>query len=56
MYTFRNQQTNTIFSNFGNVSNSLRLTSNFVYRHILTSGVRWKPPNYPKTSKNIDFS
>ena len=41
---------------FQHFSNSLRLASNFVYRHILTSGVGWARPNCPKSSKNIDFS
>ena len=48
-------------TNFQNFSNSLRLTSNFVYRRILTSGVGWKAPNCPKSSKisifhDFDFS
>ena len=45
-----------LISKFSKKSISLRLTSNFVYRHMLTSGIAWRLPNYPKSSKNNDFS
>ena len=47
--------TQSNFSRFGYL-NLLRLRRKSWYRRILTSRVEWKPPNCPKSSKNIIFS